>query len=160
VGTPFRSHRGAHSSLKVPVELSRSNLVLVTWWSVTDIQHGMLLDRLPSNAVCRCCNACRLQHHMLSHRNSFVLLVLAELTHTHHLQQHVYPYYCAVSTPQNVSWCAVDADCSSLSSHSSRRHQPDLQKARALGDALTLFSTVPWTLCALVYSFLHCTYPR
>jgi hypothetical protein len=56
--------------------------------------------------------------------------------------------------------CAVHAGCSSLSSHSSRRHQPDLQKARALGDALTLFSTVPWALCALVYSFLHCTYPR
>ncbi|WIA43486.1 hypothetical protein OEZ86_009949 [Tetradesmus obliquus] len=55
---------------------------------------------------------------------------------------------------------ASAAGCSSLSSHTSRRHQPDLHKARALGDALTLFTTVPWTLCVLVYSFLHCTYPR
>jgi ribosomal protein L37AE/L43A len=61
-------------------------------------------------------------------------------------------------TPQGLWLCY--ADCNSQSSHTSRRHQPDLQKARALGDALTLFSTVPWTLCALVYSFLHCTYPR
>jgi hypothetical protein len=60
----------------------------------------------------------------------------------------------------NVCGRAVNADCSSLSSHASRRHQPDLQKARALGNTLTLFSTVPWTLCALVYSFLHFTYPR
>lgn len=41
-----------------------------------------------------------------------------------------------------------------------RQHQPDLAKAAALGDALTVFTVVPWALCAAVYSLLHWTYPR
>lgn len=36
----------------------------------------------------------------------------------------------------------------------------DSAKAVALGKALTWFSTVPWTLCALLYSGLHFTYRR
>jgi hypothetical protein len=50
------------------------------------------------------------------------------------------------------------ADCSSASPTAT--HRADLVKARALGNALTLFSTVPWTLCVTIYSLLHCTYPR
>ena len=36
----------------------------------------------------------------------------------------------------------------------------DLAGARALGDAILLFTTVPWALCALAYTGLHVTYPR
>eukprot|EP00887_Chlorella_sp_A99_P007278 scaffold2.g7278.t1 len=36
----------------------------------------------------------------------------------------------------------------------------DLLNARALGSALLAFLTVPWTLCFLIYSILHWTYPR
>lgn len=36
----------------------------------------------------------------------------------------------------------------------------DLGKAVALGDALVVFLTVPWTLCVIFYSLLHYTYPR
>eukprot|EP00929_Paragymnodinium_shiwhaense_P115864 TRINITY_DN85012_c0_g1_i1.p1 TRINITY_DN85012_c0_g1~~TRINITY_DN85012_c0_g1_i1.p1 ORF type:complete len:539 (+),score=112.71 TRINITY_DN85012_c0_g1_i1:62-1678(+) len=36
----------------------------------------------------------------------------------------------------------------------------DLESARALGKAMTLVLVVPWVVCWLVYSFLHCTYPR
>ena len=36
----------------------------------------------------------------------------------------------------------------------------DLPKAEALSRALLLMTTIPWTLCALVYSAVHWTYPR
>lgn len=36
----------------------------------------------------------------------------------------------------------------------------DVPNARALGNALLVFLTVPWTLCFLIYSGLHWTYPR
>jgi len=35
----------------------------------------------------------------------------------------------------------------------------DLDKAEALGNALLLFTAVPWALCAVLYSGLHWTYP-
>ncbi|GIL52823.1 hypothetical protein Vafri_8585, partial [Volvox africanus] len=38
--------------------------------------------------------------------------------------------------------------------------EPDLPKARALGDAMLLFMAVPWTLCTLFYTGLHWSYPR
>jgi predicted MFS family arabinose efflux permease len=40
------------------------------------------------------------------------------------------------------------------------RHEPDRGRADALASAMLLFTTVPWLLCALVYSLLHVTYPR
>jgi hypothetical protein len=40
------------------------------------------------------------------------------------------------------------------------RHAPDKRRADALASAMLLFTTVPWLLCALVYTFLHWTYPR
>ena len=32
--------------------------------------------------------------------------------------------------------------------------------AEALGDALSLTMCIPWAICLLAYTFLHCTYPR
>jgi hypothetical protein len=32
--------------------------------------------------------------------------------------------------------------------------------ARALGDAILVFTVVPWTVTFLFYSGLHCTYPK
>jgi len=40
------------------------------------------------------------------------------------------------------------------------RHEPDRGRADALASAMLLFTTVPWLLCALVYTALHTTYPR
>lgn len=37
--------------------------------------------------------------------------------------------------------------------------QPDLAKARAIGDAMLFWFVVPWTLCAVIYTGLHWTYP-
>jgi hypothetical protein len=37
--------------------------------------------------------------------------------------------------------------------------QPDLLKARAIGDAMLFWFVVPWTMCAIIYTGLHCTYP-
>lgn len=36
----------------------------------------------------------------------------------------------------------------------------NLAKARSLGNALLIFTTVPWFLCAVFYTGLHFTYPR
>ena len=36
----------------------------------------------------------------------------------------------------------------------------DVPNARALGNALLLFSVIPWTFCLLAYSGLHFTYPK
>lgn len=36
----------------------------------------------------------------------------------------------------------------------------DLNNARALGDALLFWLLVPWALCLLLYSLIHCTYPK
>ncbi|KAG2486460.1 hypothetical protein HYH03_014907 [Edaphochlamys debaryana] len=36
---------------------------------------------------------------------------------------------------------------------------PDLARARALGDAMLMFMVLPWTLCAMLYTGLHWTYP-
>lgn len=36
----------------------------------------------------------------------------------------------------------------------------DLGKARSLGNALLVFTALPWALCALFFSGLHWTYPR
>lgn len=36
----------------------------------------------------------------------------------------------------------------------------NLSKARSLGNALLVFTTVPWFLCAVFFSGLHWTYPR
>lgn len=36
----------------------------------------------------------------------------------------------------------------------------DLANARALGNALLCFLTVPWSCCLAVYTGLHWTYPR
>ena len=35
--------------------------------------------------------------------------------------------------------------------------QPDLLKARAIGDAMLFWFVVPWTMCAIIYTGLHCT---
>jgi len=40
------------------------------------------------------------------------------------------------------------------------RHAADPSRADALASAMLLFTTVPWALCALVYTLLHWTYPR
>ena len=34
------------------------------------------------------------------------------------------------------------------------------KKARSLGNALLIFTAVPWFLCAVFFSGLHWTYPR
>lgn len=36
----------------------------------------------------------------------------------------------------------------------------DLHNAAALGRALLFWLLVPWSLCLLLYSFIHCTYPK
>lgn len=36
----------------------------------------------------------------------------------------------------------------------------NLKKARSLGDALLVFTALPWLLCAIFFSGLHWTYPR
>ena len=38
--------------------------------------------------------------------------------------------------------------------------EANLAKARALAGALAVFTTVPWTLCLLLFTPLHWTYPR
>eukprot|EP00878_Enallax_costatus_P014703 GHUV01015379.1.p1 GENE.GHUV01015379.1~~GHUV01015379.1.p1 ORF type:complete len:228 (+),score=31.89 GHUV01015379.1:2608-3291(+) len=58
----------------------------------------------------------------------------------------------------HFSGTAATQDCTTGSR--TTHHQADFTKARALGNALTLFSTVPWTLCCLVYTLLHWTYPK
>lgn len=38
--------------------------------------------------------------------------------------------------------------------------EENLRKARSLGNALLVFTVVPWSLCAFFFSGLHWTYPR
>lgn len=53
--------------------------------------------------------------------------------------------------------CLAAASRAALASSSS---PADLDRARALGNAMVLFMAVPWALCAMLYTFLHWSYPR
>ncbi|GAB4823909.1 hypothetical protein N2152v2_010955 [Parachlorella kessleri] len=59
-----------------------------------------------------------------------------------------------------VGWLAERAFGFTGTAETSADIEANMQKARSLGNALLVFTTIPWALCALFFSGLHWTYPR
>ena len=59
-----------------------------------------------------------------------------------------------------VGWLAEKAFGFTGTAETSEDIEANMQKARSLGNALLVFTAIPWALCAIFFSGLHWTYPR